>query len=383
METKEEKLQKEIDEMRKKLDHIHKEKGENLHLRQQLEHNNKIIEQLQKSTKTVYVAKEKPFTKLSGRPTKDKDPIISDWLEAAREHLVTIPDEKSRIDFLMQNLISLAKDEIRLRPLLERDTADKILYLIHSIYDGDDSVTQLQELFFRRNQKDDETLQDYSLNLMKIFDQIIKRDNTVLGDKDNVLKDRFIEGIKEPHLKREVKRFSFEHKTMKFLKFRQEVLLWVNENTQSWKVKLQMQDVGVVSDRAMQSEYTSNDNSEILKLLTKQQEMLDKQQKQIDRLSKAKNYSSSTSSNTYSSHKSESNTNYQVTCYKCGGKGHKRPECPSPFQAQRSDEDEQKPHTNVQYRGRDRGYRGRYNQRGNRGQGRGTGVASGSEELKE
>jgi hypothetical protein len=43
---------------------------------------------------------EKPFTKLSGRPTKDKDPIISDWLEDAREHLVTIPDEKSRIDFL-------------------------------------------------------------------------------------------------------------------------------------------------------------------------------------------------------------------------------------------------------------------------------------------
>ena len=89
-----------------------------------------------------------------------------------------MPDEKSRIDFLMQNLISPAKDEIRLRPLLERDTADKILYLIHSIYDGDDSVTQLEELFFQRNQKDDETLQDYSLNLMKIVDQIIKRDNT-------------------------------------------------------------------------------------------------------------------------------------------------------------------------------------------------------------
>jgi hypothetical protein len=114
---------------------------------------------------------------------------------------------------------------------------------------------------------------------------------------------------------------------MKFLEFRQEVLLWVNDNTQSWKVKLQMHDVGVISVRAVKSEHTSNDNSEILKLLTIQQEMLDKQQKQIDRLSKAKNYSSSTSSNTYSSHKSESNTNYQVTCYKCGGKGHTRPEC--------------------------------------------------------
>ena len=147
------------------------------------------------------MAKEKPFTKLSGRPTKDKDPKISDWLEDAREHLVTIPDEKSRIDFLMQILISPAKDEIRLRSLLERYTADKIVYLIHSIYDGADSVSQLQELFFQRNQKDDETLQVYSLNLMKMFDQIINRDNTVLGDKDKVLKDRFIEGIKEPHLR--------------------------------------------------------------------------------------------------------------------------------------------------------------------------------------
>jgi hypothetical protein len=108
-----------------------------------------------------------------------------------------------------------------------------------------------------------------------------------------------------------------------------------------------MHDVGVISVRAMKSEHTSNDNSKILKLLTKQQEMLDKQQKQIDRLSKARKYSSTISSNTYSSHKSESNINYQVTCYKCGGKGHTRPECPSPFQAQRSDEDAQKPHTSC------------------------------------
>ena len=144
-----------------------------------------------------------------------------------------------------------------------------------------------------------------------------------------------------------------------------------------------MEDIGVVRDREMKSKHTSNDNSEILKLLTKQHEMLDKQQKQIDKLSKAKNYSSSTCSNTYSSHKSESNTNYQVTCYKCRGKGHTRPECPSPFQAQSSDEDAQKPHTNVKYKSRDRGYRSIYYQIGSRGKCRGTGVPSGSEGLKE
>ena len=52
----------------------------------------------------------------------------------------------------------------------------------------------------------------------------MKRKKTVLENKDKALKYRFIEGITEPYLKREVKRFSFEHKTMKFLEFIQEVL---------------------------------------------------------------------------------------------------------------------------------------------------------------
>ncbi|CAC5380158.1 unnamed protein product [Mytilus coruscus] len=152
--------------------------------------------------------------------------------------------KKAKIDFLMQNLISPAKDEIRLRPLLERDSADKILLLIHSIYDGDDS------------------------------------------------------------------------------------------------------------------------------------EMLEKQQQQIDRLSNVKNYSDSTNNDVYNSHK-------PIICYNCGGKGHKRPECPSAFQAQRSDEETQKTHRRGQFRGRGRGYRGRYNQRGNRYQGRGAVVPSDSEEVKD
>ncbi|CAG2212314.1 unnamed protein product [Mytilus edulis] len=137
-----------------------------------------------------------------------------------------------------------------------------------------------------------------------------------------------------------------------------------------------MQDAEVVSNQAIKSEHTSKDNSEILKLLTKQQEMLEKQQQQIDRLSNRSNvktYSDSTNNDVYNSHK-------PIVCYNCGGKGHKRPECPSAFQAQRSDEDTQKTHTRGQFRGRGRGYRGRYNQRGNRYQGRGGVVPSDSEE---
>ncbi|CAG2185999.1 unnamed protein product [Mytilus edulis] len=137
-----------------------------------------------------------------------------------------------------------------------------------------------------------------------------------------------------------------------------------------------MQDAEVVSNQAIKSEHTSKDNSEILKLLTKQQEMLEKQQQQIERLSNRSNvktYSDSTNNDVYNSHK-------PIVCYNCGGKGHKHPECPSAFHAQRSDEKTQKTQTRGQFRGKGRGYRGRYKQRGNRYQGRGAVVPSDSEE---
>ncbi|CAC5380196.1 unnamed protein product [Mytilus coruscus] len=74
-------------------------------------------------------------------------------------------------------------------------------------------------------------------------------------------------------------------------------------------------------------------------------------------MSNVKTYSDSTNNDVYNSHK-------PIICYNCGGKGHKRPECPSAFQAQRSDEETQKKHIDVDsLGGRGRGYRGRYNQK--------------------
>jgi hypothetical protein len=55
--------------------------------------------------------------------------------------------------------------------------------------------------------------------LLKIANQITKRSENALGDKDIALKDRFVEGILDKHLKREVKRCNLEHKhkSMSFL----------------------------------------------------------------------------------------------------------------------------------------------------------------------
>ena len=131
----------------------HTEKEEIDRLRYELTINTKLVEHLQKATKPVYVAREKKLSKLSGIPKKDTDLLVSDWIDDAKEHLNTISNEKVKVEFLMEHISGAAKDELRVRPKQEKDTTKKILNLIRILYDEIESISQLQQTFFQRNQK--------------------------------------------------------------------------------------------------------------------------------------------------------------------------------------------------------------------------------------
>lgn len=348
--TTEEQLENKLKEQ---LAILTKEKEENERLRYELTINSKLIEHLQKATKPVYVSREKKLNKFSGRPIKDSDLSVSDWIEDAREHLSTISDEKIKVEFLLEHLNGAAKDELRVRQKHEKDTAEKILKLIQNIYDEVESVSQLQQRFFQRNQKSGESLEEYSLALMKIANQATKRDDSALGDKNNTLKERFIEGILDKQLKREVRRFYREHKEYSFLQFREEVLKWVDELGETLNSKTCQQEVQEVSENAMKSEH-KDDLSEIKKLLLQQQTLLEQQQKQIDTLSKqhlktVNNNYSNPSRSVLGTHRGQDD----VTCFGCGGFGHRKSNCPSPSAGRYH---HQRSRNSTRFRGRGRGH---------------------------
>jgi hypothetical protein len=131
-----------------------REKEEIDRLRYELTMNTKLVEHLQKATiKPVYVVREKKLSKLSGIPKKDTDLLVSDWIDDAKEHLNTISNKKVKVEFLMEHISGAAKDELRVRPKQEKDTTKKILNLIRILYDEIESISQLQQTFFQRNQK--------------------------------------------------------------------------------------------------------------------------------------------------------------------------------------------------------------------------------------
>ena len=100
--------------------------------------------------------------------------------------------EVDRFDFVMEHLVGEAKSEKRLIFRNDRDSA-KLLLAIEEYYGTTDSTTSLKKEFYRRDQQETESFEEYSLALLRIADLIAQRDNQ---DEDSLaieLKERLPE----------------------------------------------------------------------------------------------------------------------------------------------------------------------------------------------
>ena len=95
-----------------------------------------------RANKTVYVAREKKIAKLNGRPVRENDPDVSEWLEDVSQHLKIIDDKDAQISFLMDNLGGQAK----VRPRIDWNTAEKILCIIKYVFASSETLGALQQL---------------------------------------------------------------------------------------------------------------------------------------------------------------------------------------------------------------------------------------------
>ena len=288
------------------------------------------------SSSVVYMKSDRKFPKFAGRPVKDSDPDVIEWITDMREYISSIPSKNHHVDFIMDHLTGSAKSEIRLRPPEQRKTGEEILSILEELYHIKDTVSQLQQKFYQREQHDDETLEAYSLALMKIADQITRRAGKEMPGKDKALIERFIDGLKDQHLRQELRKFSIDKGPIPFLEFRHLMLKWIEDNPPS-------------TDKHVHKTTTS-ENSELLAIMQKQQELLEKQQEQIDNLTKLTSQHQTYREPYYG--RSRSYKRYprgsrgrgrgtgrsrgrsypdrsELTCFNCGGKGHKAPECPS------------------------------------------------------
>lgn len=312
----EEKLKEEIEQLRIKLLHVEARQAAT-----------------SKSIPPVYIKSERKLPKLAGRPVKDSDPDVEDWVTDMRDHIVNIPTNDERIEFVLDHLTGNAKSEIRMRPSDMKKSADDILKIVEETFKIQDNLAQLRHKFYEREQTENESLESYSLSLMKLMHIISKKEGGDNSNNEKILTEKFIDGVRDYQLKRELRKFSMENPSMPFIEFRGRVLLWVDDRQPN-----SSKNAASINKVSIEETTAETQSKDILEMIKKQQELLEKQQKQIDFLTQnvprqqfhyrgrgIHPFRGRSRGRGYGRGLGRSNT---ITCYHCHEEGHKKPECP-------------------------------------------------------
>ena len=332
LKTQKEILDRLVEERDQLKEEVHEKSDRNRRMEQEmleLKYQTVRSRELQKDLptgKTLLITRERKIQKLMGRPTKDTDPEVSDWLDDIRYHIEDLT-ESQKIDTIMSYLGGQAKDEVKLRPRTERDTAAKILSILESAFKVTESLATLTQQFFNRTQRADETVQDYSLALFKLNAKIEKKGGSSLDDV--MLRDKFIDGLLDQSLRRDLRRLSREHLDISFVQFRQKVLELVQEDeTGIQKKTVKSAEVSTASslEKLLKQQIDiQQKTADALLALQKQQQ---KTEDKIDRWMKQKKSQGEDSK--YAARRVDVKPKPRQIgpCYHCGELGHIAKECP-------------------------------------------------------
>ncbi|XP_062609395.1 uncharacterized protein LOC134271164 [Saccostrea cucullata] len=279
-------------------------------------------ESKEKPTPMVYVKSERKFPKFGGYPEKDTDPDVIDWISEMREHIRGTASKDGHADFIMDHLTGNAKAEVRLHQIEQRKTGEEILNILEHVFVIKDTVTQLLQKFYQRDQIESETLENYSRILMQMQERINKKVDKKMQITDINLTERFIDGIRDRVVRQELRKIVVEQSTIPFQEFRLRMLKWVDDNPPCENKQLNAASAIVsISDP-------------LTDLLTKQQAMLEKQQHQIDTLTqtlqKFQQSDSPRRGNRPGPFRGRGRgigKQDQFVCYACNGHGHFSSEC--------------------------------------------------------
>lgn len=122
-----------------------------------------------------------------------------------------------------------AKAEIRFCSLTDRENPEVVLQILKELYGSSSSFVGLQKQFFERKQKDNESLKEFSHSLWALIGDIQCSYPNKLIDPDILVRDQFVEHVRDVALRRELKSIVRQNSSISFLALRQEAIKWAEE----------------------------------------------------------------------------------------------------------------------------------------------------------
>lgn len=176
----------------------------------------------------VFIPRDRKCPKFNGRVGMG----IDEWVDEAEACMrVRRMSTADRAFFLFDHLEGEAREEIRYRPVVEREDPEKIISALRELYGCSQSYVALQEAFFSRRQHEGETLLEFSLALMGLLEKVKQRSPNGLPNADPLLRDQFVEHVRESNLRRELKQLVRRQPNSTLLEVRSEAIRWELEGT--------------------------------------------------------------------------------------------------------------------------------------------------------
>lgn len=230
----------------------------------------------------VFIPRERKCPRFSG---KSSDGLtVEDWVEEMRRSLESrhmSPAEQAL--FVYDHLDGEAKTEMKFRPEADRKDHNQIFKILLEIYGCSQSYIGLQKQFFQRRQLEGESLREFSHSLLSLMEVINRRNPTAVPNSDHLVRDQFVEHVRDSMLRRELKRSLRLNPNSSFLDIRSEAIRWVEEGehvgaprARAYSCDTQAEVVGECKvDSQTVITKPSNDWVELKETLSKQQAQLD------------------------------------------------------------------------------------------------------------
>ena len=185
-----------------------------------------------KTKAPVFVTRERKIDKFNGGDDKD----VREWAETILSYVNNrFNTEQERAEFIFEHLEGAAKAEVKFRVTPSKAAAQEIIDVITEVFKDKDSVTQLQQKFFSRNQERGESIKDYAYKLMDLFGAIYTKHPNLYSDRDTLLKQKFADGIEDYNLRQEMRRLNAERPELRFWELRDKAIKWFEEELGSGK----------------------------------------------------------------------------------------------------------------------------------------------------
>ena len=183
----------------------------------------KIVSGLTEALQSCRLTTSRPpkLHKFRDRPIQPTDPSLDDWLEDVQFYCDQLQIQDNQIpSVIISHLEGPAKAEVKCHSGLDKNKT-KLIKVLQQSFGTRETVQSLLQSFYDRTQWESETLEEFSRELIRLYDRAVDKAPESEAAALKLLRDKslinqFVAGTRHATLRLELKRIQLSSETQTF-----------------------------------------------------------------------------------------------------------------------------------------------------------------------